>query len=104
VDILLPDATQMAGGITARKKIAALAEAFHMPVAAHIGDVTHIHCVAAVPNGLTVEIFTPLDKGRVMHELDPITTPNSEGLLEVPQKPGLGIELNEDYIAKHLVA
>jgi D-arabinonate dehydratase len=103
VDILLPDATAFCGGISQWRKIAAMAEAFQMPVAAHIGDMTHIHCVAAVPNGLTVEVFTPLDKGRRMYEIDPVILPTKEGLLEVPQKPGLGMALNEDYIQKHMV-
>ena len=103
VDILLPDATQMCGGITQWKKIAVLAETFHIPVAAHIGDNTHVHCVASVPNGLTVEVFTPLDKRRREYEVNPIRLPNDKGMLAVPDRPGLGIELNEDYIASHLV-
>ena len=103
VDILLPDATHMCGGITEWRKIAAMAEAFRMPVAAHIGDMVHIHCVASVPNGLIVEIFTPHDEGGRAHQLDPVFKPNKDGLLDVPQKPGIGIELNEDYISKHLV-
>jgi L-alanine-DL-glutamate epimerase-like enolase superfamily enzyme len=74
-----------------------------MPVAAHIGDMTHVHCVASVPNGLTVEIFRPLDKERRMYDQNPIL-PDHEGMLHVPQLPGLGITLNEDFIAKHLVA
>ena len=79
-----------------------MAEAYRMPVGAHIGNMAHVHCVASVPNGLTVEVFTPLDKGRVAYQIDPIL-PNSEGLLEVPSKPGLGTELNEEYIKRHLI-
>lgn len=102
VDIILPDATAFCGGVSQWRKIAAMAEAFEMPVAAHIGDITHLHCVASVPNGLIVEIFRPLDKRRLMYEKEPVIVPNDEGLLMLPQKPGLGIELNEDYIEKHL--
>lgn len=102
VDILLPDATAFCGGISQWRKIAAIAEAFQVPVAAHIGDMAHIHCVAGVPNGLIVEVFMPLDKGRRMYEVNPLVFPNEDGLLEVPEKAGLGIELNEDYIKRQL--
>lgn len=101
VDIILPDATQMCGGITEWRRIAALADAYRIPVAAHIGDMTHVHCVAAVPNGLTVEYFRPQDKSRRMYEADPIF-PDKDGMLTVPQKSGFGMELNEDYITKNL--
>ena len=100
VDILLPDATYMCGGITEWRKIANFADAFRLSVAAHIGDVAHIHCVAAVPNGLIVEIFTPHDEGYAAHELNPIRRPNKHGVA-VPQRPGLSLELNEDYIGRH---
>jgi D-arabinonate dehydratase len=102
VDILLPDATAFCGGISQWRKIAAMAEAFQVPVAAHIGDMAHIHCVAGVPNGLIVEVFMPLDKGRRMYEVNPLIFPNEDGLLEVPEKAGLGIELNEEYIKRQL--
>ena len=100
-DILLPDATRMCGGITEWRKIAALADAFRIPVAAHIGDAANIHCVAAVPNGLMVEVFTPHDDGYYGHEIDPARLPNERGNIAVPGGPGLGINLNEDYIKEH---
>ena len=101
VDILLPDATYMCGGISEWRRIATFADAFRLPVAAHIGDVAHIHCVAAVPNGLIVEIFTPHDEGYAAHELNPIRRPNESGNVCVPQRSGLGLELDETYIARH---
>lgn len=101
VDILLPDAA-MCGGVTAWKRIATMADAFRIPVAAHCVERIHLHCVAAVPNGLIVEMFCPLEKGRIRYERNPIML-NNEGALEVPQEPGFGIELDEDYIKGHLV-
>ena len=103
VDILLPDATQMCGGITEWRKIASMADAFRMPVAAHAGDVAHVHCVASVLNGLTVEVFAPHDQNYSAYQVDPVSRPTENGLLEVPQRPGLGIQLNEDYIEKNLI-
>lgn len=101
--ILLPDATRMCGGITEWRKIAALADAFHIPVAAHIGDAANIHCVAAVPNGLYVEVFTPHDDGYYGHEIDPARLPNERGNVSVSASPGLGVELDEEYVEVHLV-
>jgi D-arabinonate dehydratase len=101
VDILLPDAV-MCGGVTAWKQIATMADAFRIPVAAHCVERVHLHCVAAIPNGLMVEMFRPLDKGRINYEKNPIT-PNHDGALELSQEPGFGIELDEAYIKKHLV-
>ncbi len=54
VDILLPDATQMCGEITQWKKIAVLAETFHVPVAAHIvkhggASIAAAECADGIP-------------------------------------------------------
>jgi D-arabinonate dehydratase len=101
VDILLPDAL-MCGGVTAWRRIATMADAFRIPVAAHCVERVHLHCVAAVANGLMVEMFCPLEKGRISYEKDPIRL-SDDGTLEVPQEPGFGMELDEGYIKKHLV-
>ena len=103
VDILIPDAACMCGGITEWRKIAALADAYRMPVAAHVADAVHLHCVAAVPNGLILEVFTPHDDGYSGHEANPIREPNDGGNMAVPDRPGFGIELDEDYIEAHCV-
>jgi L-alanine-DL-glutamate epimerase-like enolase superfamily enzyme len=102
-DIILPDATQVCGGITEWRRIAALADAYRIPIAAHIGDLTHVHCVAAVPNGLIVEYFRPQDTTRRMYEAEPLAL-NKDGMFEVPQSPGFGMSLNEDFIRMNLVS
>ena len=103
VDILLPDATEMCGGITEWQRIAVLADAFRIPVAAHIGEAAHVHCIASAPNGLIVEVFTPHDENRRAYELEPVCKPNERGMLEIPQRPGLGVRSGEDHIARHLM-
>ena len=102
VDVILPDATSMCGGVTEWRKIAAMADACRIPVAAHIGDNVHIHCIAAVPNGLIVEVFTPLETERLRYLRDPVLKPNRDGMLDVSTKPGTGLELDEDYISRHV--
>src|SRR5581483_8802282 len=103
VDILLPDATHMCGGITEWRKIAVLADAYRLPVAAHIGDSAHVHAVAAVPSGLIVEIFIPRGNGYCAHQKTPLRRPDAKGNVRVPPGAGFGAELDEEYIRKHLV-
>ena len=54
VDIVMIDLVRV-GGITPWLKIAGMAEAFNLPVVSHVVPEIHVHLVAAVPNGLTVE-------------------------------------------------
>ena len=54
--ILQPDAGVL-GGVSEWMKIAHLADAHDLPVAPHWNADMHVHLVAAVPNGLTVEYF-----------------------------------------------
>ena len=54
VDIVMVDLMR-AGGITQWMKIAGMAEAFNLPIVSHLVPGDHVHLVAAVPNGLTVE-------------------------------------------------
>ena len=43
------------GGITQWMKIASMAEAFNLPIVSHLVPEIHVHLVAAVPNGVTLE-------------------------------------------------
>src|ERR1700675_3123719 len=59
VDIVMIDQVR-SGGITPWLKIAAMAEAFNLPVVSHGVPEIHVHLVGAVPNGLTVEYMPRL--------------------------------------------
>ena len=61
VDIVMVDLMR-AGGITQWMKIAGMAEAFNLPIVSHLVPEIHVHLVAAVPNGLTVE-YMPRSRG-----------------------------------------
>ena len=54
VDIAMIDLVRV-GGITPWRKVAAMAEAFNLPVVSHLFSEIHIQLMAAIPNGLTVE-------------------------------------------------
>ena len=87
------------GGITELKKIANMAEVYYMHILPHcaIGPVaftSSMHVDAAVPNFLAQE---QIDQG-LGRELfvDPWQVVN--GHIELPTKPGLGFEMNEDAL------
>jgi L-alanine-DL-glutamate epimerase-like enolase superfamily enzyme len=86
------------GGVTQWMKVAGMAEAFNLPVVSHLIPEIHLHLVAAIPNGLTVE-YMPWTL-RLFEE-----TPGLEnGQLVVPQKPGLGLKFDAATIKRYQVA
>jgi L-alanine-DL-glutamate epimerase-like enolase superfamily enzyme len=100
VDILNVDVT-IAGGITEWRKIAAMAGMFGVRMGHHEEPQVAIHLLAAVPNGLFVEIFPDRDRDPMWYEL-PVRQPViKDGAMEVPQGSGLGIDLNPDIINKY---
>ena len=99
--ILQPDALIM-GGVTEYMKVAALAQAYDLHVAPHGNQDVHVHLVAAIPNGLTVEYYrgsTDPMWDKTFRE----TLIVEDGHLSPPDRPGLGIELNEEALAPHRV-
>jgi L-alanine-DL-glutamate epimerase-like enolase superfamily enzyme len=97
VDIAMIDLLR-AGGITQWMKIAGMAEAFNVPVVSHLIPEIHLHLVAAIPNGLTVE-YMPWTLR--LYEEPPAM---ESGRLVVPKTPGLGLAFDHDVIKKYQVA
>jgi galactonate dehydratase len=104
VDIIQPD-TGRAGGITEMKKIAALAETHFIQVAPHSGSLgpvaefAAVHLMAAIPNALMMERLEPDWSGKAE-----AVSPSLEALnghINVPDSPGLGVGLEEAFIAAH---
>lgn len=80
------------GGVTPFLKVAALAEAFNLPVAPHFLMELHVSLAAAVQNGTWVEHIpqlAPLTTSRVLIEA---------GRAIPPDRPGLGIDWDLDAI------
>jgi L-alanine-DL-glutamate epimerase-like enolase superfamily enzyme len=97
IDIVMIDLLRV-GGITQWMKVAAMAEAFNLPVVSHLIPEIHVHLVAAVPNGLTVE-YMPWTL-RLYEE-----TPALErGQLVVPTKPGLGLAFDAAALKRYQVS
>jgi L-alanine-DL-glutamate epimerase-like enolase superfamily enzyme len=96
VDIIMIDLIRV-GGISNWMKVAAMAEAFNLPVVSHLLPEIHVHLVSAVPNGLTVE-YMPWSF-RLFEEV-PVPV---NGELVVPAKPGLGLEFSRE-IQRYVVS
>ncbi|MGB6309335.1 MAG: mandelate racemase/muconate lactonizing enzyme family protein [Steroidobacteraceae bacterium] len=93
-DIVMIDLLR-AGGITPWMKIAALAEAFHLPVVSHLLPEIHGHLIGAIPNGLTVE-YMPWSF-RLYEE----TPMPMDGSLSMSDLPGLGLKLDHKALAHY---
>ena len=96
VDIIMIDLNRV-GGISNWMKVAAMAEAFNLPVVSHLFPEIHVHLVSAIPNGLTVE-YMPWSF-RLFEEV-PVPV---NGELVVPTKPGLGLQFSRD-IDRYIVS
>ena len=97
IDIVMIDLLRV-GGITQWMKVAGMAEAFNLPVVSHLIPEIHVHLVAAIPHGLTVE-YMPWTL-RLYEE-----TPALEnGRLVVPKKPGLGLAFDQAVLKKYQVS
>jgi L-talarate/galactarate dehydratase len=96
IDIVMIDLLR-AGGITQWMKIAGMAEAFNLPVVSHLVPELHVHLIAAIPNGLTVE-YMPWTL-RLWEE----TPKLDRGQLVVPTKPGLCLAFDQAALKRYQV-
>lgn len=104
-DAYQPDCT-FAGGITVAKKVAGMAEAAGFLFAPHtwtngIGFAANLHVAASASNCPFLEYpydppnFTEAERDWMFTE--PFTI-DSDGYVHLPQKPGLGVDLDEDRL------
>jgi galactonate dehydratase len=106
VDILQPDPSH-AGGITETKKIATMAEAYDVAIALHcplgpIALAVNLQLDANCYNAFIQEQSLGIHYNQGNDLLDYIKNPEvfdySDGYVRIPSGPGLGIEVNEDYV------
>ncbi len=94
----------IAGGVTEWRRIAALAAHFHVGMAHHEEAQVALHLLASIPHSLYVEIFPNRKRDPMWFEL-PVEHPRvRDGYMELPSGPGLGMELNEEVIARYRVS
>src|SRR5579871_3428502 len=80
VDYIMIDLCRV-GGVTPWMKVAGMAQAFNLPVVSHVVPEMHLHLIAAIPNGLTVEYMPWMLK---LYEETPAI---EKGHLVLPTKP-----------------
>jgi L-alanine-DL-glutamate epimerase-like enolase superfamily enzyme len=97
------------GGITGVMKVAHAAEGFGLDLEMHGGDITCQQCMAAIRNtnflewGLVhpkVDTWEPEELYLSGHKQG-LNAIDSEGNIKITEAPGLGVELNWDFIEKH---
>jgi L-alanine-DL-glutamate epimerase-like enolase superfamily enzyme len=105
ITILQPDLSKT-GGITEALRIAAMASAYKLPIHPHtsmtgLNMAASIHFLAAIDNGGYFE--GDVSKNNKFRD-ELVTTPyvvGSDGCVRPLEKPGIGVEVNEDFIASH---
>ncbi len=106
VDIIHPDLLT-SGGMAETKRISDYAERYGLPTALHfagspIAFMANLHTAAAVSSFVALEhhgLDLPFWKGLVTGLEDPLMV---DGYVTVPEKPGLGIDLNYEGIRENL--
>ncbi len=107
VDILHPDLAT-SGGILETKKIGDAIQEYGVPMAMHfagspVSCMASVHCAAATENFLVLEnhsVDVPWWSDLVNGVEKPIV---NHGFITVPEKPGLGITLNDEVMKAHLL-
>ncbi len=107
VDIIHPDLAT-SGGILETKKIGDAAQEYGVPMAMHfagtpVSCMANVHCAAATENFLVLENHS-VDVAWWGDLVEGIEKPIvNNGFITVPDKPGLGITLNEAVVKQHLL-
>ncbi|OLB48738.1 MAG: mandelate racemase/muconate lactonizing enzyme family protein [Candidatus Rokuibacteriota bacterium] len=107
ITILQPDVAKT-GGITEALRIAALASAWKLPIHPHtsmtgLSMAASVHFLAAIDNGGYFE--ADVSTGNLFRDRLTSTpyTLDANGCVGPLEKPGLGVEVDEDFLRKHPV-
>lgn len=85
------------GGVTPWRHVASLAHGFGVRVGGHVLPEIHVHLLCAAPNGHRVE-YVPRS-ARLLQEMPAMT----DGIMVAPDRPGFGLELDRDAVARFTV-
>ncbi len=105
-DIVQPDPSH-AGGITETRKIASMAEAYDVALALHcplgpIALAANLQLDAVCYNAFIQEQSLGIHYNQENDLMDYVSNPQvfayQDGMVAIPGGPGLGIEVNEDYV------
>jgi L-alanine-DL-glutamate epimerase-like enolase superfamily enzyme len=105
LDIVQPDMFYF-GGMVRSMKVARMAHAFGKPCTPHIseslGYLYMMHFVSAIPNAGPYHEFKGF-YNELPFECKTSSLTSDDGVVTVPSGPGLGIEIDPGYIAKHQI-
>jgi L-alanine-DL-glutamate epimerase-like enolase superfamily enzyme len=104
-DIFQPDPA-FCGGITEAMRIAGLASSFNLRFAPHLWAgapcfFAGLHLCAAAPASFIVEYS--LGANPMIHDLAEVPVQVKDGMIEIPDEPGLGLRIRETFLARHAV-
>ena len=108
VDIIMPD-LQKAGGLGEGQRIANLSNLYYVPFAPHmvasfLGAMAACHVCASVPNFMILEWQIYFHKNPMFKEIVHFDGPmNENGFIPLSEKPGIGVEINEEGMRKYAV-
>jgi L-alanine-DL-glutamate epimerase-like enolase superfamily enzyme len=107
VDIVQPDVI-WTGGITECRKIAALAQAYGLPVIPHVfssavSSIANMHLIASLPNAGLLEFDQNVNPLRTELFEEPLDV-DQNGQVRLPDRPGLGVTLNARTVEQYRVA
>jgi L-alanine-DL-glutamate epimerase-like enolase superfamily enzyme len=98
VDVVMADATRC-GGITGFLAVAALCDAWNVPLSSHTAPSLHVHLCCAIPAVRHLEWFH--DHVRIERMLfDGVVAPSNGAVAPDLARPGLGIELRRADAAR----
>src|SRR6478752_6974821 len=105
VDIIMPD-LQKCGGLGEAQRIANLSNLYYVPfaphmVASYLGAMASAHVCASVPNFLILEWQIYFNKDPMFKDIIKSDGPQIEnGFIPLSEKPGIGVEINEEGMKK----
>lgn len=101
IDICNFDAS-WSGGPTEWRRVAGMSLSFDVAMGHHEEPQISSHLLASIPNGVYAECFHP-DRDPIWWNLVANRPALEDGMLALPHAPGLGWELDGDYIERHRV-
>jgi L-alanine-DL-glutamate epimerase-like enolase superfamily enzyme len=105
-DVFQPDLA-ICGGITEAMRIGAIAAAYNLKLAPHLWTgalafAAGMHVAAASPAGFILEYS--LGANPLLHELAQEKFTVTAGTIEIPERPGLGVTIDQGFVERHTVS
>lgn len=90
------------GGPTEWRRVAGMASAYGVQMAHHEEAQLSAHLLASVPDAASVEVFSP-ERDPIWWNIHADKPTPTDGVYQVPRAPGLGLNLDWDWIEAHRV-